>query len=282
MKKLICAILSLALCASFLNQVSVNAATNEIYRDQSNSVLSLRKDNFNYIEGAPGDKHLVYTYDSNGSTYKVIENASDSFDEVNSTIYKKNKNGVFVEFATQNLTVNESTFTQKTNINGKVTVETLDVSFNVSESINTLSGLDVSPFMAAKVQDMYCEPILGDCYTVRGWQWEGPNTNGSNSIVNWTVTAIVAVIVFIASDGNGKLAGAAAAGAIANKIVDDLIPVVYYTQWYYTRRLENPPRGLQNFIVASNWYTVFYSDSDRKNEIGSIDEYKYANGYTPA
>lgn len=138
--------------------------------------------------------------------------------------------------------------------------------------------------MAAKVQDMYCEPILGDCYTVRGWQWEGPNTNGSNSIVNWTVTAIVAVIVFIASDGNGKLAGAAAAaaGAIANKIVDDLIPVVYYTQWYYTRRLENPPRGLQNFIVASNWYTVFYSDSDRKNEIGSIDEYKYANGYTPA
>jgi hypothetical protein len=106
-----------------------------------------------------------------------------------------------------------------------------------------------------------------------------PALNSSNSIANWTVSAVTAIIVAIATRGNTKLATSAAAGAIASKIVDDLISVVYYTQYYYEKRLVSPPIGLENFVVGSEWYTNFYEDDNHLVYINSTDVYEYQDGY---
>lgn len=116
MKKLISVILTMAICLLSIAPTPVKAASNETLQEKSIDVLALKKDNFNYLEGKIGETHLVYTYDSNGSTYKVVENASENFDEVNSTIFAENSDGTFEEFATQHLTVENSILTHTTNI----------------------------------------------------------------------------------------------------------------------------------------------------------------------
>jgi hypothetical protein len=173
MKKVLSAIVTLSLCLTLVTPVFANAATNETPQQQSRNVLSLKKQNYNYLEGKPGDTHLVYTYDSNGSTYKVVENASEDFGKVDSTIYVKDKKGVFVKYATQNVTVNNSTFTQTTNVNGKVTVETLDLSLQKSAALNeqSVSPLNNHGLTATNTQGSGSYCTLGQCYAVTGWQF---------------------------------------------------------------------------------------------------------------
>lgn len=127
MKKLIASILTFTICITSFNSTVAFAATNVSNQEMSQSLLSLKKSNYNYLEGKPGDTHLVYTYESNNDTYKVIENANDNFEKVNTTIYVENTEGVFVKYATQTLTINNFTSTLTTNENGYVTTEQQDL-----------------------------------------------------------------------------------------------------------------------------------------------------------
>lgn len=127
MKKLIASILTFTICITSFNSTVAFAATNVTNQEMNQSLLSLKKSNYNYLEGKPGDTHLVYTYESNNDTYKVIENANDNFEKVNTTIYVENTEGVFVKYATQTLTINNFTSTLTTNENGYVTTEQQDL-----------------------------------------------------------------------------------------------------------------------------------------------------------
>lgn len=236
----------------------------------NNSVLSLKKDNFNYLEGKPGDTHLVYTYDSNGSTYKVVENASENFDKVNSTIYTKNNTGIFVKYATQNLTVNNSTFKLRTDENGIVTTEVQD-----------LSSVKESDVLNNKISSRRLASGSYQGYKVSSWK-HLDTIKGSNRIEKYTVTAVTAVLVYIATDaatGGLSTAAVVAIGAVANKIVDEAIPYVYYRQFYYEKKLINPPYSLKNFVVGSRWRTYYYGNSDLHGSIGHAESEVYANGY---
>ncbi|MEC1179895.1 hypothetical protein P9B03_15450 [Metasolibacillus meyeri] len=266
MKKVIYVILALVMFITPLNFGYATAAANETSLEESINALSLNKGNYNYLEGKLGDTHLIYTYESNGSTYKVIENASEDFDEVYSTIYIKNSTGEFVEYATQNLTINNSNLIHTTKVSGEEITEIKDLSFEKSEITN-----GTPPFNSVM-------SINGTCYgqPVGGWAYISRN-NGSTVIANYTASAVVAAVTYIASAGAGVAAGAAKAAisAIAAKVVDSRIPTLYYTQWYHELKLANPGRGQENFIVGTNHFTDWYDNSFRTSYINTTDVYTY-------
>lgn len=268
MRKLIASILAFTICLTAFNSTVAFAATNVTNQEMNQSLLSLKKSNYNYLEGKPGDTHLVYTYESNNDTYKVIENADDNFEKVNTTIYVENTEGVFVKYATQTLTINNFTSTLTTNENGYVTTEQQDLlPAKKSQNNNFIS----SALAAGSYQG----------YKVSNWK-QMSTTNSSTRITNYSATAVFAVIAYIAADGaTDGLSGAvvAAISAVAGKIIDEAIPIVYYRQIYSEKKLVNPPLSLRNFVVGSKWLTYFYSDKAHSQFIRSVTDIVYANGY---
>ncbi|MDW2796100.1 hypothetical protein RZO55_00675 [Clostridium boliviensis] len=270
MRKLIASILTIAICLTSFNSTIAFAATNETNQEMNQSLLSLKKSNFNYLEGKPGDTHLVYTYESNNDKYKVIENASDNFEKVNTTIYVENTEGVFVKYATQTLTINNFTSTLSTNENGYVTTEKQDLS-----SVKKSELLNNNFISSALASGSY------QGYKVSNWK-QISTTNSSTRITNYSATAVFAIIAYIAADGATEgLSGAvvAAISAVAGKIIDEAIPIVYYRQIYSEKKLINPPLALRNFVVGSKWLTYFYSDKSHSQFIRSVTDIVYANGY---
>ena len=267
-RKLIASILTFTICLTSFNSTVAFAATNVTNQEMNQSLLSLKKSNYNYLEGKPGDTHLVYTYESNNDTYKVIENADDNFEKVNTTIYVENTEGVFVKYATQTLTINNFTSTLTTNENGYVTTEQQDLlPAKKSQNNNFIS----SALAAGSYQG----------YKLTNWK-QISTTNYSTRITNYSATAVFAVIAYIAADGaTDGLSGAvvAAISAVAGKIIDKAIPIVYYRQIYSEKKLVNPPLSLRNFVVGSKWLTYFYSDKAHSQFIRSVTDIVYANGY---
>lgn len=272
MKKAMYVFLALIMFLTPLNSIYAQADNNQISPEESIDTLSLEKENYNFLEGKPGDTHLVYTYESNGSTYKVIENATENFDEVSSTIYVENNKGEFVEYATQSLTVDNSEFIHTTNANGEESTEVQDLSLEKSGTKNE-EGID----------PLNNVMINGSCYgqAVGGWGFVS-NNNGSTRIQNYTVSAVVAAVTFVATAGAGVASGAVrtAAGVIAAKVVDERIPVLYYSRSYYELKLQNPGRGQENFIVGTNHYTNWYENSSRSLFIRATDAYSYHSCYS--
>ena len=70
----------------------------------TNSSTTMRTE-LNFLEGTPGDNHLVYTYLKNGTHYKVVENADANFMKINSTTYVMNAEGDYVEDKFQELDI---------------------------------------------------------------------------------------------------------------------------------------------------------------------------------
>lgn len=266
MKRIITFVLVISLCLTVVNSTKAAASVNSTESLQ----MSDERSNYQYILGKPGDKHLVYTYESDGTTYKVDEEASDDFSRVDSIIYKKVLNGTYVECAKQTFTVNNSVFRLETNINEEKFVDIQNISYSNAQE----SDLD---------QDMLLETYASDTYNgyeVTGWKYID-SISGSNKIINYTITAVTAIITFIITDGVSGGAGAAAAGvsAVVSKIIDERLKVVYYYHNYYEKNLVNPPLSLRNFVVGSCWRTTFYKDKAHTKRIRSVGEMKYQKGY---
>lgn len=207
--------------------------------------------------------------------YKVVENASENFDEINSTIYVENKNGEFVEYATQNLTIDDFELTHTTNIDGEITTESQDLSLAKSDT----------PSEEGVVPPIHAMSINGTCYgePTGGWSFVSRH-NGTTRISNYTVTAVVAAVIYVATDAVVKKATntvIAMAGAIAHNVVNEFIPILYYTQSYYELKLANPGRGQENFIVGTNHYTQWYENSSRSQFMNATDQYTYHSCHTP-
>ncbi|MFA9377561.1 MAG: hypothetical protein ACERKZ_12500 [Lachnotalea sp.] len=62
---------------------------------------------------------------------------------------------------------------------------------------------------------------------------------------------------------------AIAIGAVAGLVVGDEIPLLYYKQYYYEKKLVNPPLAIHNFVVASKWVTYYYSDKKHTRAVGN-------------
>ena len=89
-KQLISATLTMIMIFSLFSGNIVHAANVEA--TATNSSTNIRTE-LTFLEGTPGDNHLVYTYLENGKQYKVVENADADFMNVNSTTYVMNADG---------------------------------------------------------------------------------------------------------------------------------------------------------------------------------------------
>lgn len=87
MKQLISTTLTMFMIVSLFSVNVIHAATVEA--TATNSSTTMRTE-LTFLEGTPGDNHLVYTYLENGIHYKVVENADANFIKINSTTYVMN------------------------------------------------------------------------------------------------------------------------------------------------------------------------------------------------
>ena len=102
MKQLIFTNLNMLTIVSLFSVNVIHAATVEA--TATNSSTTMRTE-LTFLEGTPGDNHLVYTYLENGTHYKVVENADANFMKINSTTYVMNAEGDYVEDKSQELDI---------------------------------------------------------------------------------------------------------------------------------------------------------------------------------
>jgi len=265
MKKVISSVLTIALCVGVVpSTLTYAAAPNEI--SISVSKLTQEKQNISFLEGNPGDKHLVYTYESEGNTYKVEENANSDLSKVNSVIYLENSDAKFVEYATQNTEVDLKNALVKvtTNENGSINtdIQPLSVIAPNNFDIHDRSG-GIKPF----------DSFMGG--PVSSWNYDTWR-NGSTRFQRYTVTAVVATLTGIVTLAQPELTViSGTVGALAAQIVSDQIPLLYYKQRY----AEKKSLVATSVIVASKWDTIFYTDAGRTSEIYRTAAAKYLKGY---
>ncbi|MBT2282619.1 hypothetical protein J7E78_03585 [Paenibacillus polymyxa] len=270
MKKLITAALSIALCLEVVVPTVMLAAPNAL--EASVSQLSKEKQNFIFLEGKPGDAHLVYTYESNGDTYKVEERANKDFTEINSTIYVKNAEGKFVEHAIQNAIIDtqNSLFQVTTNENGIIETETQNFGVDTTD-LSTIPNIPVRPDRGDLITPF--DSYMGGA--VSAWYY-GSWADGSSRIERYTVTAVTALIFALATAANPSAAVVTTTvGAVALTIVQDQVPLVFYKRRY----AEKKSLVATTIIVGSKWDTIFYSNSARTSEIGRTTATKFLSGY---
>lgn len=272
LKRIMVLIMTLALSLTSLgNSVA--------YAQEDKSVLKLDKSNITYIKGEPGDTNLIYTYTSDNKTFKVIENSSVNFDDVDSIIYVENSDGQFVEYATQKLTVEDDVIYITINENGLITTDIININQEKTSDIENLPYQSNSNFnsISSKTGPMYYEfPVDETWYYLT-------TTEGSSDVTRYTLTAVIAVLGAIAAGALGFTGGVVTAGisSVAMVIVQDNIERIWWTNYHFYQCILRDEDWQVPIKVAEKVITYVYSSST-KSERNKIDEYSvtsYAEGY---
>lgn len=238
--KIMSAVLSLSLLATYMTPVTINAATvsNESVMTFASEAEGART-NLKFLEGNPGDTHLVYTYEQEGNTYKAIEESTEDFRYVSARIYWLNENGDFVENSSQQLRINEEGNPEIsiTNANGETENRTIDVRSNVVKTVSSRS------------------------------EWVTQYGNGSRgNLKGLAYSTLVAVVAAIATYYTaGALSSAVVAGVstIASGLFNQNTNTVYYYAIYNWRH--SPKNYL---VIDETEWTEFYLDSGHNYSLG--------------
>lgn len=228
-------ILSSALCLSMLMTgiTSVNVSALENLTNVASYDVKGDKTNFIFLEGTPGDTHLVYTYEQNGNTYKVVENASDDFKKVESIIYLLDANGSFIENSFQESNVDE---------NGNAYVTFKDIN---GES-NTI--------VANPVDNRQTQSSISPQAT--DWEWHTYYRDGrTGSLLNLTISVAVSVIAAAVTAGasaTGQLIFSGLSGVASYAITNNISSLYFHS-------VHNWRHSSKNYVVidetiATNYY----------------------------
>lgn len=237
------------------------------------NILAQPKQNITFIKGGYDDiSHLEYTYSSAGRDFKVVEYTNDDYTVVDSTIYIKNQDGTYEEFATQKLVIDHSSVVTATfEANGQTSTESfrLETPQNISLRSNSISDSPIS---------------LNSSYNgspVTDWQYWG-TFNYSTRIVKFTVAAITSIIINIVSNSAFPGSAVIVSGIVSTivvPIVENSIPTVYYTVTTYFKDVI-PEQGTFQMHVAEKNIYKYYSDSNRTKKIGdTITTFNCLDGY---
>lgn len=113
---------------------------------------------------------------------------------------------------------------------------------------------------------------------VTPWVYWGQSKTSTN-ITRYTIAAIGALITGIVSAsslGTAATITYTVINAIVQKICDDCIPKVWYTDDVYYKYIQSPTHTNR---VAELTYHAFYSDSNRTANIGYSTSKVWLNGY---
>jgi hypothetical protein len=224
------------LCSSFVKPVFANDTKLD------------NKTNFNFI--STDFDNVEYTYEEDGSSYKVLESMNESLDHIHTRIYIKvgSEYELLEEYDTTVQKENEDTIKVIKNEAGQVTEEIINIggfttntdSDMVAEADSTLPGV-------ARV----------------GWEFVNVH-NGSTHFNNHTLSVVVAILINIVSAGLGLGAVASGlVGTVAGAIVSNSTPTVYYRRWVYYYRDSS---GVVTQVKSEN---NFYYDSAHNYYIGN-------------
>ena len=250
-KRLISAILVMVMMFSISFPNVVQAANTNI--SSENETIGLRS-KLTFLEGEPGDNHLIYTYQENGEQYKVVENADDDFMNVYSTIYVMNSVGDYIKTKSQILNVQPDGNCHLTSTDryGNSEISQIDTT-QVVKFVNTSTEVVESSMTRA-----YTDPGTGEWVT-HAW-------NGSSYIYNMTVTAIGAVL---GAAIGGKVG--AGIGAIASEYFKKGSDYAYYhvvDNWMMSKLYP------MTVVIRETTHTTYYLDSGHKYSTGT-DYYEY-------
>ena len=174
-KRLISTTLAMVMMFSLFSSNIVKAASVENGTENTSNLI---RTELTFLEGTPGDNHLVYTYLENGQHYKVIENADDNFMNVNSTIYVMDAEGNYVETKSQVLNIQPNGDCRLTTTDEQGISETSKIdTAKVVKSVNTSTETNGSSVTRA-----YTDPGTGE--------WVTSVWDGSSYIYNMTVSVI--------------------------------------------------------------------------------------------
>lgn len=257
--KFVALTLILATATSFTPAVTF-AATNNNTKVVNKSIDVKKSGKSNFKIWDKNLAHVMYTYDEDGKSYKVVESMDSKLTNGNSKIYVKN-----IETGDYEL---DSTLTTTVG-NGKVTIKTTDVKTNNT----TTDSLDLSAKNLNKMKQQggihldYREPDEN----LTDWEYSAPFF-GSSRIKRYTLIAVTGVIAGVIGSLGTPISGGAsgAIGAVAGAIVADEIPLVFWGQdVFYKYIIGTSTPGAERSL------TTFYSDSGRNNQIGDtiVNEY---------
>ncbi len=236
-------IMSLLLCFSYI------FSTTSVFA-QNNSIKESQK----------GPYHFEHVYEENGDIYKTKEDISSDFTQVNSEIYKENANGHF-ELIDTYITYIESE------------VDTVKIS-SYNASGNLITDLSIALPNKNEVvnyeSNSYSSVYSVNLSSLSNYIYEGSST-GSNKLEKLTYSAILAAISVYVSAQVGLPAQViiAAAGPVAEELVDLAIPTVYYRFYIYNKYWLKSD-GSINYSAGPIYRKVTtecYSDSSRSDYI---------------
>lgn len=250
-RRLSSGILAMVMIFSLCFTNAVQAASIDI--SSENETVGLRTQ-LTFLEGMPGDNHLVYTYQENGQQYKVVEDADVDFMNVYSTSYVMNSEGNYEEIKSQVLNVQPdgNCLLTSTDTHGNSNVSKIDITKSV-KSVDKSTEV-----VGASIARAYTDPGTGE--------WVTQTWDGSSYIYNMTVTAIGAVL---GAAIGGKVG--AAIGAIASEYFKKGSDYAYYhvvDSWMMSALYP------MTVIIREATHTTYYLDSGHKYSTGT-DYYEY-------
>jgi hypothetical protein len=264
--------------------ISVKASNEDVHlKENVKTELSLAKYNYKFLEGEIGDKYLVYTYESNGSKFKVVEESNDSFTKVESKIYKKDELDNFEEYAQQVFEISNSMSILTTIVNNNIEVEKQN--FDLLDNLSTSSfniGIEKETINSIKdINSIKGSNGIYNGYEVTSWLYQGV-TKSSVNVSSYTITAVSSLLFHMVTkrfSGEPLASVISVVSGITTTIITNHISVIFYERFYYEKKLVNPPFSLQNFVVGSKWSTYIYEDPYHNQLVGHTIDEVYQTGY---
>ena len=242
---------------------------------QEKDLLNGPKSNYNYIKGQLGDTDTIYTYTNGNKTFKVVENASEDFDRVDSTIYIEYDNKEFVEYATQKFRVVNNEIVITINENGKITTDKIKI--NNKENTSVINKLPAPPDSILDAQAMLASGgPTWDGFPVSSWEYYG-EFNGSADVYKYTAAAVLAALTTLVASFFGLAGRMVVAGAstVAGMIVQGAIERIWYTTNVYYQTVIPPEEWMFRRKVAEYSHIYVFKSSDKTGANLTGDYYKY-------
>lgn len=240
---------SLLLITPYSKPIYATSETNELKR-------------ITYIDNDPSDGNIIYEFNNNGTIYRITEYIENNYEKVTSYIEVKQDDGSY-----KLITKDQSIITE----NG-IEISSFDYeSSKLNNYTYTVANETVTLKNDLDEQEI---SLLGSSSS---WVYDG-TTYGSNKIAKYTVAFVTQIIISLALPGSGVANAVASViiGDIANYIVDNLIPTVYYSRAYYEKHALDVSWYM---VTGSKWITRFYENSNRTQFINSVTDVVYLDGY---
>lgn len=228
--------------------------------------LTSEKTNYSFVSISDLE-NMYYTYEQDGMLYSVYESYDTSSSEIYTEIYIEKEEGreLLEKFTTKIETIDEIMYITKY-ADGKIKErQSVVLSSGMVECNTNTRNVSGTTYNGR----VYYDAPTGRYFT--GWYYSYSHT-GSNWMQYLTYTVIVATLMEII----GIPVLTDVIGAIAQTIIAENISIVYWEKdEYHVNQITYPGMQLYGSFIGQRTYVNFYSDSARRNFIGSeVNEWR--------